>query len=86
VQRLKRTQDRFGELRQTGRQAADLYTPIMKTLQDQVAYLGHDLNAGAVAALKPDADKLNAQAKDLYAAIDKVTAAAAENRSKLNAE
>jgi len=86
VQRLKRTQDRFSELRQTGRQAADLYTPIMKTLQDQVAYLGHDLNAGAVAALKPDADKLNAQAKDLYAAIDKVTAAAAENRSKLNAE
>ena len=86
VQRLKRTQDRFSELRQTGRQAADLYAPIMKTLQDQVAYLGHDLNAGAVAALKPDADKLNAQAKDLYAAIDKVTAAATANRSKLSAE
>ena len=86
VQRLKRTQDRFSELRQTGRQAADLYAPVMKTLQDQVGYLGHDLNAGAVATLKPDADKLNAQAQELYTAIDKVTAAAAANRSKLNAE
>ena len=44
--RLKRTQDRFAELRKTGQKAADMYAPIMKTLQDQVTYLGHDLNAG----------------------------------------
>lgn len=85
-ERLKRTQDRFSELRETGQNAADLYAPIMKTLQDQVTYLGHDLNAGAATTLKPDADKLNAQARDLYAAIDKVTAAATANISKLSAE
>ncbi len=85
-QRLKRTQDRFAELRQTGQQAQGIYAPMMKTLQDQVTYLGHDLNPGAVASLKPDADKLNAQAKDLYAAIDRVTDAASANVARLNAE
>jgi DNA repair exonuclease SbcCD ATPase subunit len=85
-QRLKRTQDRFAELRQTGQKAQDIYAPMMKTLQDQVTYLGHDLNPGAVASLKPDADKLNAQAKDLYAAIDRVTDAASTNVARLSAE
>jgi DNA repair exonuclease SbcCD ATPase subunit len=85
-ERLKRTQDRFTALRQTGQTAADLYAPMMKTLQDQVTYLGHDLNAGAASSLKADADKLNAQAKDLYAAVDKVTETANANIAKLSAE
>ena len=84
--RLKKTQDRFAEIREAGQHASSLYEPFMKTLKDQVAYLGHDLNPGAVASLKPDADKLNAQAKDLYAAIDKVTSGATANIAKLNAE
>ncbi len=84
--RLKRTQDRFVDLRKTGQNAADMYSPIMKTLQDQVTYLGHDLNAASATSLKSDADKLNAQAKDLYAAIDQVTAAASANIAKLSAE
>jgi chromosome segregation ATPase len=85
-ERQKRTQDRFADIRQIGQRAADLYTPFMKTLQDQVTYLGHDLNPGAVASLKPDADKLNAQASELYTAIDKVTAAANDNITRLSAE
>jgi hypothetical protein len=84
--RLKKTQDRFAELRQTGQNASSLYESFMKTMQDQVVYLGHDLNPGAVASLKPDADKLNAQAKDLYGAIDKITTAANTNISRLNSE
>ena len=63
-----------------------MYAPIMKTLQDQVTYLGHDLNAGAANSLKADADKLNGQAKDLFAAIDKVTETASANIAKLSAE
>ena len=63
-----------------------MYSPIMKTLQDQVTFLGHDLNAASATSLKSDADKLNAQAKDLYAAIDQVTAAASTNIAKLSAE
>jgi hypothetical protein len=84
--RLKKTQDRFAGIRQAGQQASSLYEPFMKTLQDQVTFLGHDLNPGAAASLKPDAEKLNVQAKDLYAAIDKVTAGATANITKLSAE
>jgi len=84
--RLKKAQDRFTEIRQAGQRASGLYDPFMKALQDQVTFLGHDLNAGAVASLKPDADKLNAQAKELYAAIDKVTAGATANITQLSAE
>ena len=84
--RLTTAKQRFGEIRTAGQNAAALYAPFMKTLQDQVTFLGHDLNPGAVAALKPDAEKLNARAHELYAAIDKATAAANSNISKLSAE
>jgi len=84
--RLNQTRDRFAELRKTGQSASDLYAPFMKSLQDQVTFLGHDLNPGAVASLKPDADRLNDQAVDLFAAIDKVTLAASANIAKLSAQ
>jgi DUF2959 family protein len=76
---------RYSDIQANGQGAARLYTPFMKALQDQVTYLGHDLNAGAVASLKPEADKLNVQAKELYSAIDKTTAAATSNISQLSA-
>jgi len=85
-QRLTTAKQRFGEIRKAGQSAAALYAPFMKSLQDQVTFLGHDLNPEAVAALKPDAEKLNARAHELYAAIDKTTAAANSNISRLSAE
>ena len=86
AQRLTTAKQRFDEIRTAGQSAATLYAPFMKSLQDQVTFLGHDLNPGAVAALKPDAEKLNAQAEELYAAIDKTTAMANSNISRLSAE
>lgn len=84
--RLKTARERYGEIRQNGQDASGLYGTFMKALQDQVTYLGHDLNPSAVASLKPDADKLNTQATELYAAIDKTTAAANKNISALRAQ
>ncbi len=84
--RLTKSRERFAEIQTAGQGASDLYGPFMKTLQDQVTYLGHDLNPGAVSSLKPEADKLNASATELYAAIDKVTMAANNNISRLSAE
>jgi hypothetical protein len=84
-QRLTTLKQRSSAIREAGQSGSELYGRFMKSLQDQVTFLGHDLNPGAVAALKPDADKLNAQAKELFAAIDKTTAAANENISKLTA-
>ena len=83
--RLAQAKKRYNEIQANGQGAARLYTPFMKALQDQVTYLGHDLNPTAVASLKPEADKLNAQAKELYSAIDKTTAAATNNISQLSA-
>jgi DUF2959 family protein len=83
--RLAQAKKRYSDIQANGQGAARLYTPFMKALQDQVTYLGHDLNAGAVASLKPEADKLNVQAKELYSAIDKTTAAATSNISQLSA-
>jgi len=69
-ERLEKTKTRYAEIGTVGKEAADLYEPVMKTLRDQVAYLGHDLNASAVASLKPDAAKLNTQVDELYKRID----------------
>ncbi len=85
-QRLTTAKQRFDEIRTTGQAATALYAPFRKSLQDQVTVLGHDLNPGAVAALKPDAEKLNAQAQDLYAAIDVTTVTLNSNISRLSAE
>ena len=85
-QRLTAAKQRFGEIRTNGQTASTLYATFMKSLQDQVTFLGHDLNASAVAALKPNAEKLNAQAQELFAAIDMATAAANDNISRLSAQ
>ena len=39
-------------------------------MKDQWTYLGHDLNATGISSLKPDAEKLNLQAKELFEKID----------------
>jgi hypothetical protein len=82
-ERLTETKARYSEISKTGQEAVDLYGPFMKSLQDQVTYLGSDLNASAVASLAPDAAKLKARADELYAAIDKTTAAANSNIAAL---
>jgi hypothetical protein len=82
-ERLGQTKTRFAEIRNTGQQASELYAPFLKSLQDQVTFLGNDLNTSAVAALAPDAAKLKAQAEELYAAVDKTTAAANANIAAL---
>ena len=69
-ERLARTKASFAEVGTTAQKAKDLYGPVMKALQDQVTYLGHDLNPSAVASLKPNAVKLNDQAKELTKRID----------------
>lgn len=84
--RLAQAKQRFGQIRTTGQQASELYGPFMKSLQDQVTFLGNDLNPSAVASLAPDAAKLKAQAGELYAAVDKTTAAANANIAALKTQ
>ena len=45
----------------------------MKDVKDQSTFLGHDLNASAIASLKPDAAKFNTRAAAVFTKIDGVT-------------
>ncbi|HEY5906781.1 MAG TPA: DUF2959 family protein [Vicinamibacteria bacterium] len=69
-ERLRQTKAAYAEIGSVGQKAAQLYQPVMKTLADQVKYLGHDLNPEGVASLKPDAEKLNQEVQRLGKAID----------------
>jgi hypothetical protein len=69
-ERLAKTKASFAEIGTVGDKAKELYGPVMKALQDQVTYLGHDLNPSAVESLKPNAAKLNDHAKELVKRID----------------
>lgn len=68
--RLTQTKERMGKVAAAGQEARDTYESFLKNLKDQITYLGHDLNPGAVASLKGDATKLNDQAKTLFTKID----------------
>ncbi|HXY40699.1 MAG TPA: DUF2959 family protein, partial [Vicinamibacteria bacterium] len=68
--RITTTKASLAQVQAAGQKAGELYAPVMKTLQDQVTYLGHDLNASAVASLKPDAAKLNGRVEELNKQLD----------------
>ncbi len=74
--RIAATKASLAQVEAAGQKAGDLYAPVMKTLQDQVTYLGHDLNASAIASLKTDAAKLNGQVDQLVKQIDETISAA----------
>jgi hypothetical protein len=85
-ERLAATQARVAEIQADNRRADELYATFMKALEDQVTYLGHDLNASAVASLKQESVKLNTQASELYAAIEKATSSATAAIAALSPE
>jgi Protein of unknown function (DUF2959) len=68
--RMAKTKTSIAQVGTVGQKASEIYGPVMKALQDQVTYLGHDLNPSAVASLKPNAVKLNDQTKELVKRID----------------
>jgi len=81
--RLAATKASYAEIGTVGRKAGDLYGPFMKALQDQVTFLGHDLNPSAVADLKPEAAKINEAASKLMQGIDDTIATANKNIAAL---
>jgi hypothetical protein len=43
---------------------------MIKQLEDQITFLGSDLNPSATASLKPQAEKLNASAAEVFTRTD----------------
>jgi hypothetical protein len=82
--RLTDAKARHAEIQADAQKAGTLYNTFMKSLADRVTFLGHDLNDASVASMKPESAKLNTQATELYAAIDKVTGALATSIAKLS--
>ena len=84
--RLAATKASYAEIGTAAQKAGDLYGPFMKALQDQVTFLGHDLNPSAVADLKPEAAKINEASSKLMQSIDDTISTANKNIAALRPE
>jgi ABC-type transporter Mla subunit MlaD len=72
-ERLADAQARFEKIAVAGRDARQSFDTLMTDVKDQSTFLGHDLNAKAIASLKPDAAKFNGRANAVFAKVDGVT-------------
>jgi hypothetical protein len=72
-ERLADAQARFGRIAVAGKDARQSFDTVMTDIKDQSTFLGHDLNASAIASLKPDAAKFNGRANAVFAKTDGVT-------------
>ena len=82
--RLDETRKRYHELIRAGEQAQKGFRPVVEGLQDQVVYLGHDLNQTSVESLVTDRAKINDWARGLMARINSFVAAADAYVASLN--
>lgn len=71
--RLADGQARFNKIAVAGKEARQSFDTLMTDVKDQSTFLGHDLNASAIASIKPDAAKFNGRANALFAKTDGVT-------------
>ena len=72
-ERLAAAKARFDKIAVAGRDARQSFDTLMTDIKDQSKFLGLDLNASAIATLKPDAAKFNGRANAVFAKVDGVT-------------
>jgi hypothetical protein len=72
-ERLADAKTRFARIAVAGKDARQSFDTLITDVKDQSTFLGHDLNASAIASLKPDAAKFNARATTVFTKIDGVT-------------
>lgn len=85
-QRLRARTAGHAAVKAEGEKAQSLYERFMKDLQDQVTFLGHDLNPSAVRSLKPEAAKISKRAEVLMRSIDETVAIANAKTDTLRPE
>lgn len=69
-QRMAQNQKDFDGVLTALREAGSALEPVRKQLNDQITFLGSDLNPSATASLKPQAEKLNANAAEVFTRTD----------------
>ncbi len=72
-ERLADAKARFDKIAAAGKDARQSFDTLMTDIKDQSKFLGLDLNASAIASLKPDAAKFNGRANAVFAKTDGVT-------------
>jgi myosin heavy subunit len=72
-ERLAEAQARFDKIAVAGKDARQNFDTLMTDVKNQSTFLGHDLNASAIASLKPNAVKFNAQATTVFTKVEGVT-------------
>jgi septal ring factor EnvC (AmiA/AmiB activator) len=72
-ERLTAAQAQFDKIAVAGKDTRQSFDTLMTDVKDQSTFLGHDLNASAIASLKPDAAKFNGRANTVFAKVDGVT-------------
>jgi hypothetical protein len=72
-ERLADAQARFAKIAVAGKDARQSFDALMTDVKDQSTFLGHDLNASAIASLKPNAAKFNERANTVFAKVDGVS-------------
>ena len=72
-ERLADAKARFDKIAVAGKDARQSFDTLMTDIKDQSKFLGLDLNASAITALKPDAAKFNGRANTVFAKVDGVT-------------
>ena len=75
-QQLRQTRARYGEMLGAMKRAEARLEPALQPLRDQVLFLKHNLNARAVAGLKGEVARVDAQVNRLVAELDAAIAEA----------
>ena len=83
-QKLKLTQQHYGQLISAMRRAESKIEPVLRAFQDQVLFLKHNLNAKAIASLEHELAVMSIGVNGLIGAMDKSIGRANEFVNSLN--
>ena len=81
--RMAETKANYDKIFEAGATAGDEFETFIAALDDQVRFLGNDLNPTAIADLTDEAAALNGQADDFFKAIDETIKVAVKYSSSL---
>jgi predicted nucleic acid-binding Zn-ribbon protein len=70
-QKLKQTQQHYGQLMNAMRRAESKIDPVLHAFQDQVLFLKHNLNAKAIASLEHELNAMSAGVSGLIGAMER---------------
>jgi hypothetical protein len=85
-QKLKLTQQHYGQLISAMRRAESKIEPVLRVFQDQVLYLKHNLNAKAIASLEHELSAMSVSVTGLIGAMERSISRANDFMYSLNGQ